>query len=136
MSVSIYYQNKWHEIGSASFLHCFFSTISYNLEPKGWGTEYPILMNEFYSGKLIRDKLQHAIRELNEIENRFNALSQDKVIWDIEKMDAKPPWGISISKDIDNLGNYFITSDGQNLFSVLRSAFKEALALNSDVSIQ
>ena len=58
------------------------------------------------------------------------------MIWDIENMDAKPPWGISISKDIDNLGNYFITSDGQNLFSVLRSAFKEALALNSDVSIQ
>ena len=42
----------WYEIGAASFLHSFFSTVAYNLECGNWGTRFPVIMNELYQGKL------------------------------------------------------------------------------------
>jgi hypothetical protein len=38
------------EIGSAGFLHSFFSTISHLLEPEGWSNRFPLLMNRLYAG--------------------------------------------------------------------------------------
>lgn len=39
-----------------------------------------------------------------------------KVIWDIDDMTKMPPWGKNISKDITDLSNYFVTSDGKDFF--------------------
>lgn len=39
----------WYEIGAASFLHSFFSTVAYNLECGNWGTRFPVIMNEIVS---------------------------------------------------------------------------------------
>ena len=35
-----------YEIGTASFLHSFFSTVAYRLENNRWGSKFPVIMNE------------------------------------------------------------------------------------------
>jgi hypothetical protein len=44
------------------------------------------------------------------------------VVWDIDNPEARPPWGDDISSDITDLSNYFVTSDGRDLFEVLDEA--------------
>jgi len=107
------------EIGSSDFLHAFFSTISYHLEPGGWGTKYPELMNELYQGSLGHESAQKTINDLLDIREKLKEYPPAEVVWDIEYLDAIPPWGDNISVEITSLANYFVTSTGRDVFEVL-----------------
>lgn len=107
------------EVGSPDFLHAFFSTISFHLEPNGWGTQYPELMNGLYYGKLGHESAGKVINDVAEIREQLKAFPPSSVVWDIERPNAKPPWGDSICTDISDLSNYFVTSTGRDLFEVL-----------------
>ena len=48
--------NISYEIGTASFLYSFFSTVAYRLEKGRWGSRFPIIMNELYQGQLSFEK--------------------------------------------------------------------------------
>ena len=44
----------WYQIGAASFLHAFFSTVCFRLEQGNWGSKFPRLMIQWqFSGKDI-----------------------------------------------------------------------------------
>lgn len=126
---------EWYEVGAASFLHSFFSTIAYRLEDNKWGTRFPYLMRKLYQGKLERLDVEKAIEELDVIKNELKKFSPEKVIWDIENLNSQPPWGNEISEDITDLSNYFVTSDGKDLIKVLYDALETSIHLNSDVEI-
>jgi hypothetical protein len=96
----------WYPIGTGSFLHSFFSTISYHLEPEGWGRKYPYLMKDLYNGKIDKSLLPKLLKEINEIQSLLKNYSLDKVVWDIEDLSKQPPWGDKISPDITSLSNY------------------------------
>jgi len=114
------------EVGAASFLHSFFSTISYHLEPRGWGTKYPELMTELHdTGQLSQEHASKVITDLHEIRAQLSRLSPERIIWTIDDLKMHPPWGDQMAPTITNLANYFITSDGQNLFDVLLAALEE-----------
>ena len=115
------------EIGTSEFFFCFFSTISYHLEPEGWGTRFPNLMNKLYQGKLTENHIEQAIGELKEIREKLAAFSPDKVVWDIDNLDARPPWGNNIAKTITDLSDYFVTSGGKDMFDRLLEVLDFAL---------
>ena len=85
MAVGFQFWNYWYKVGMGDFLFSFFSTICYNLENKEWGTRYPYLMNELYSGKLKWKNIKYAREELKEIRERLELFSIDKVIWDFDR---------------------------------------------------
>lgn len=136
MAVGFKVKYYWYQVGHGDFLHSFFSTISYHLEQNGWGTEYPFLLNELYNGKLENKNIDSAIIELGAIKKKLQNYSPSQVIWDIEDLSKRPPWGDNISKDISNLSNYFITSEGEDLIDILVKALEKGLKTNSDVYIE
>lgn len=73
------------------------------------------------------------IQEINEIREKLKKFNPSQVIWDIEDLSKKPPWGEKISKDITDLSNYFVTSDGRDLFKVLLLALKDSKELKIDL---
>lgn len=107
------------EIGTHAFLHAFFSTISHQLEPNGWGTRFPELMNDLYQGKLDSGKARKVLADISTIEQELKSRSPDEIVWDIDNLSAQPPWGNRISPDITDLSNYFVTSTGRDMFDVL-----------------
>lgn len=119
MAVGFRVGNIVDEIGTHDFLHAFFSTISYHLEPQGWGSRFPELMNELYQGKLDAIKAAKILADLNQIKEELRSYPPDKVVWDIENLFESPPWGTNISSDITDLSNYFVTSTGRDMFDVL-----------------
>lgn len=125
-----------YEIGTASFLHSFFSTVAYRLENNRWGSKFPVIMNELYQGKLSFENVPAAKEELTQIKKALTKLSPNKVIWDIEDLSKQPPWGDNISEEISSLGNYFIACDGRDFIEVFFMTLNAAIEIKKDVMIQ
>jgi len=135
MAVGFKVKYYWYQVGTSDFLHAFFSTICFNLENKKWGSKYPYIMNKLYSYCLKYEDIDNAIIELNEIKNKLQYYPPEKVVWDIENLSKQPPWGDNISNDITDLSNYFITSEGEDLISVIQSALEKAKELKTSIKI-
>lgn len=126
VAVRLKVKSQLWPIGTSDFLHAFFSTISYNLEPDGWGTRFPTLVNQLYQGELPAGAAGRALEELERARDELKKHPPDDVVWDIENLEAKPPWGDEISEEITDLSNYFVTEDGRDLFDVLHEALSYA----------
>ena len=135
MSVAVWVGSKRFEIGSASFLKSWFSTIYRRLERGEWGSAYQTVMRDFYSGVVPRERVSGGLAELENIRKGLAAFPPDQVVWDFENPGAQPPWGDRISSHITSLANYYVTSDGKDLFEVLTKAFTEAARTGQDVKI-
>ena len=135
MAVGFKVKYYWYQVGTSDFLHAFFSTICFNLENKKWGSKYPYIMNKLYSYCLKYEDIDNAIIELNEIKNKLQYYPPEKVVQDIENLSKQPPWGDNISNDITDLSNYFITSEGEDLISVIQSALEKAKELKTSIKI-
>ena len=125
-----------YEVGTSDFFIAFFDTIEYRLTKGLFGQKYPTILNEFYSGKLSVDNLDKAENELKDIRRRLQKFSPSKVVWDKNDLAKQPPWGDNISEDITDLSNYFVTSDGRDLFEVLFRAISTAKTEKSDLLIE
>ena len=122
MSVGVTVGEEYWEVGSPDFLFAFFSTISHHLEPEGWGSAYPELMNQLYQGGLDEGQAQKVLADLNQIKERLRAFKPSELIWNIRDLTAKPPWSDNVHPSITSLATYFVTSDGRDLFDVLIEA--------------
>jgi len=136
MGVSLHTRAKSYELGAASFFASWFSTIYVRLENDSWGVRFPAIMNELYSGSVAADRVAEALRELKIIQTEFAGFCPDAIVWDYEDRTKQPPWGTNISPEITSLANYFVTSNGKDLFRVMRGAFEEALRSACAVTVQ
>lgn len=125
MTIYLTLGNVSDELGSPDFFHAFFSTISGNLEPAGWGSRFPTLMRELYRGELTKASAGKAQMELAAIRIEMQRLPPDRVIWDIEDRSKRPPWGNDISPEITDLSNYFVTSAGRDLIETVAECLEE-----------
>ena len=136
MAVGFKVKFYWYQIGHGDFLHSFFSMVAYNLENGNWGSRFPVIMNELYQGKLECDNTDKALEELSIIKKELQKFSPEKVVWDIEDLSKQPPWGNDISKDITDLSNYFVTSDGNDFLTVFSHALEKAKEVNAEIVIK
>ncbi len=136
MVVGLRVDYLWHPIGTGDFVHSFFSTICYNLENNCWGSKYPYLMNYLYQGELNYKDADNALNELAEIKKIFKELEVDKVVWDIDDLGKRPPWGDEISEEITDLSNYFVTCEGEDLFDEIINALEESKAEKIDIILE
>ena len=125
----------WFQVGTSDFLHSFFSTICIRLEHGKWGRVYPKLMGELYQGCLKNQDLNEGLEELRKVRKELKNFPPSDVIWDAEDLSLTPPWGNNISSDITDLSNYFVTSDGRDLISVLSEAMNEEKEMQCDIEI-
>lgn len=136
MAVGFKVKFYWYQIGHGDFLQSFFSTVAYNLENENWGSRFPIIMNELYQGKLEHENIDRALEELSIIKKELQTFSPEKVVWDIEDLSKQPPWGSDISKDIIDLSNYFVTSDGNDFLTVFAHALEKAKEIDTEIEIK
>ncbi|NPC91939.1 hypothetical protein HOO54_06865 [Bacillus sp. WMMC1349] len=126
----------FYEAGHGDFVHSFFSTISYYLEKDGWGTKYPLLMNDLYYDQLRWSDVPVARENLKKIEKELSKLPPEKVIWDIQDLSKSPSWENNINTKVTDVSNYFATSDGKTFFEVLYKAMEASEEEKCDMTIQ
>ncbi len=136
MGVHLSTSNYIYDIGTSDFLTSFFDTIEYRLTKGLFRKKYPIVLNEFYNGHLKYENLEKAEQELKDIQKRLKKFKPSKVIWDKNDLDKKPPWGNKISSDITDLSNYYVTSNGKDLFDVIFKAIEKAKSEKSGITIE
>lgn len=136
MAVGFKVKFYWYQVGNGEFLNSFFSTVAYHLEDMQWGSRFPAIMNELYRGQLDLKNVDQAMNELSTIKSELQKFNPDKVVWDIDDLSKQPPWGNNISKDITNLSNYFVTSEGDDLLELIHRALKKAREVNSNMEIK
>ena len=125
LAVGVKLGNIIDEIGTPDFFNAFFSTISGNLEPQGWGSRFPILMRSLYAGAVEQSQAKSALQELDTIHSELATLPITHVIWDIEDRSKCPPWGNNTADTITDLSNYFVTSTGRDLIALLQEVLIE-----------
>lgn len=135
MSLSLHAGANAFEVGAPSLLKALFSTIYVRLEDGSWGSRFPTLMNKLYEGQVGAADCDRALRELIEVRNGFSQHSPASVVWDFEDLSKQPPWGSNISPSIDSLANYFWTSNGKDLLSVLADALRAGGSAGTGVRI-
>lgn len=107
-------------VGSPDLLHAFFSTISVRLEPLGWGTRFPALLNDLYQGELSVDGVETALSELLLARRELQSMPPSAIVWDADDPAARPPWGDKVAAP--DLAGCFWTEDGRSLFDVVGAA--------------
>ena len=117
--IGIHLKNIFTEVGSADFVHSFFSTISFHLEPDGWGTRFPELMNHLYQGRLEPAMAAEALAQARTCKGALQTLDPDRVVWDIDRIHLKPPWRDEIPSTVTSLANYHRTVNGLVLMDAL-----------------
>jgi len=136
MSVGFRYSGIWKEFGDSDLLHAFFSTISYHLESKNWGSKYPYLLKKLYKEKLNSEETQNALEELKEIRTKLAAFKQDDIVWDAEDLTKKPPTSFHSQVRAVNLSECFISVSGKNIFDILSEVFEFCKRRGISVKIQ
>lgn len=125
----------WYQIGAASFLYSFFSTVCFRLEQRKLGSRFPRLMNDLYQGRLKSEYVKDALVELKEIKQELEKFPPSDVIWDMEDLSASLHGGTTSAPKITNLSNYFVTSDGEDFILILQQALEKALEIDRDLII-
>jgi len=136
MAIHLFTETLVFEIGTSDFFMSFFDTIDFHLTKGILARKYPIVLGEFQQGKLKYENLDKGERELKLIQNKLSKFKPSEMIWDKHDLNKKPPWGNNISSEITNLSNYFVTSDGKNLFDVIYRAINQAKSEKCDLTIK
>ncbi len=122
-------------IGSADFLHSFFSTVAYHLENKMWGRRFPVIMNQVHSGCLLPELAKQAREELSLITAELKHLKPNQLIWNIHDLSQMPPEEAAAGKEVSDLSNYFITSDGSDFITIFNHALLKAEELHAPLKL-
>ena len=136
MAVGVTVGSITHELGAPSFVHSFFSTVSAHCESNGWGSRLPHLMKELYQGRLEHRNALLALGELRQAKAALSSLPPSAVVWEIENRQSKPPWGNNVAAEVTSLGNYFVSSAGRDVFSILEEALTASAAEQRDAILQ
>jgi hypothetical protein len=73
--------------GSVAFVTAFFQTVATKLEGGDWGSQFPVLMNDFYLGEyagVTFEKAQAFRREIEAVQEAFHGLSASDIVWNVD----------------------------------------------------
>lgn len=117
MAISVMVGDNVFPLGSAQFVHCFFSTLSFYCEPDGMGTRLPHLTGTLCDGELPWRQSRQALLELKYAHAALMTRPASELIWDVDDLQAAPPWDINdISPKFASLDRYFTTAEGDTLY--------------------
>jgi hypothetical protein len=132
--VDLYAGNTMWTVGEDDFLHSFFSTIAYQLEPEGWGSRFPALMKELYGGRLPVERVPEARKELQEIRAELERRPPEARVYDYDDPNREAPW--PVPPGAKSLAECFLTANAKNLLDILARALDVAEEANADLEIR
>lgn len=135
VSVSVRVGPIPYPVGSAAFFGAFFDTLTVRIEGGVRGSRLPVLAALYERGTLDSDSAVVARDELAAAHAELGAHAPSAVVWDIDDPTARPPWGDDIAATITTLAEYFVTSDGRPLMTVLDTAFQASARTGLPVRI-
>ena len=123
-------------LGDIDVVEAFYNTVSYRLEPDGWGTRFPALMDELFEGRVSAASADRALEELGVVERELSELPREKVVWDVHDRRPIEDTFRSVNHDAAYLRDYFVRADGTPIVDAMREALETARRTGQPVTIQ
>ena len=132
--VGFYVQNTMWIVGPDFVLHSLFSTIASQIEPAGWGSRFPTLMNELYMGRLPHERVPQARAELRLVSEELGRLRPEARVYAYEDPTLPTPW--TVPHGAKTLADCFVSSDGRNVLGLLDEALDTSEQEGGDVEVR
>jgi hypothetical protein len=120
------------EIASDQIMQALFATISYRLEPDGWATRFPAVLEHLQQGSLGASRADQALMELGQIEAELRSLPPDRVVWSLDNLHVRNDSRQPVNHNAKSIYDYFVAQDGTPVVNKLREI---ALACRSQGNI-
>lgn len=108
------------DIAPDQIMRAVSATISYRLEPNGWASRFPAVLDLLQERRLEASRADQALIELGQIEAELRALPPGRVVWSLDDLrvrnDSKQP----VNRSAKNIYDYFVASDGTPVVNKLR----------------
>lgn len=104
-------------LGNDEMVKGFFTNIAYHLENKKWGSVYPTIMNEFYSGKIEQKDINNAIKEIKEIKQRLSEIDFSQIVFSMESVPEKKY--LKEEENIISIDDMFINNNRQKMTDMI-----------------
>lgn len=108
-------------LGNNEMVKGFFNSIAYHLENKKWGSIYPTIMNEFYSGKLEQKHINKAIQEIKDIKQKLSKIDYTQMVFDMNSVPEEKFISENISISLDDI---FINNKREKMSDIILIVLK------------
>lgn len=136
-SDTLVFSDGFTRYGIEEKLWPFFSTISLNLEPNGWGTRYPVLLKCLCDKGVVEYRqLKILLAELVNIKKKFTKLKIKDIYLDFDNPKAKPTCKDEKEYEEPLLKFFYFTNKEENILFSLIFAAIGALNIDADLTIE
>ena len=115
-------------LAAQAIIEAFFATVSYCLEPDGWSSRFPVVLNGLYASRFEpQQNADAALRELEIIERELKALPPERAIASLRNLARLDDAHSTVNRGAANLFEYFVVADGKTpILDELRQAVSTA----------
>ena len=132
--VGFYVQSTMWIVGPDFVLHSLFSTIASQVEPAGWGSRFPALMQELYAGRLPHERVHQARAELRQIREELDRLRPEARVYAYEDPTLLTPW--AVPPGATSLADCFVSSHGRSVLGLLDEALEMSAEVGGEVEVR
>lgn len=116
------------EVASGAVLEAFAATVSYRLEPDGWASRFPVVLDHLLAGRLGPADVDAALAELDAIASGLRALPRDRIVFDLADLSRRDDPRARVDRAAATAFGFFVAEDGRPLVDVLREGAMAARA--------
>lgn len=110
-------------LAAQAVVEAFFATVSYRLEPDGWSSRFPVVLNRLYSSRFEPQDVDAALQELDIIERELKTLPPERAIASLRNLARLDDAQLTVNRGAANLLEYFTAADGKTpILQQLRQA--------------
>ena len=125
---------KTVDVGNGSLWHALHSTAVFKIS----NDDYDIMqfaMIFLASSTCNRDDAQITARQMELLKKRLARIPPTEVVYDMNDLRKKTPWGNFLSKSVTSCADLFTTADGKNLLDEIIALLKYADKNHTDVIV-
>lgn len=100
-------------------MEALFATISYRLEPDGWASRFPMLLDRLHEGRLDATSADQALAELDLVSAELRRLPVDRVVWSMHDLKKRDDAGEPVRRGAANAFEYFVAQDGRPILTCI-----------------
>jgi len=117
--------DRFFEFAPDHIMKALASTISYRLEPEGWSSRFPFVLDHLLAGRLSPSEGSAAIAELEAIEWGLKRVPRDSVVWDRNDRRRRDDSREEVCHTARDASEYFLARSGRPLLHELKEAVHE-----------
>lgn len=110
------------DLAPAYVLDALFATISLRLEPNGWASRFPVVLDHVEAGRIEPARADMALNELRTIARELADVPVDRIVWGRNDSRSRDDTAQPVNRGARNACEYFVGADRRPILDSLSDA--------------